>query len=224
MAKKGVNLYKIASSIPWLSILAGVFVILLLTRMSARATTDTEAYGQDNATSSQHASGIRSQYPGLPSAGMGPSGSSSDAALSNACFVQSAVQSASNVQPDGGVNSQFAAVPESGSPPNGLANCSMPATVNASELLPKDRANGSFNRLDPSGGNFHGVNLLKAGYNIGIDTVGTSLRNANQQVRSEPPNPQVAVSPWMNSTISPDLMRVPLEIGCDTPCDTPCNR
>ena len=140
----------------------------------------------------------------------------------DACFVQTAVQNASGVQPDGGINSSFAAVPKSStSTPDGLANCNIPATVNASELLPKD-TDGGFNRLDPSGGNFHGVNLLKAGYNIGIDTVGTSLRNANLQVRSEPPNPQVAVSPWMNSTISPDLMRVPLEIGCDTPCDTPC--
>ena len=58
------------------------------------------------------------------------------------------------------------------------------------------------------------VNFLKAGYHVGINTVGTSLRNANLQVRSEPPNPQNQVSPWLNSTISPDLMRVPLEIGC----------
>jgi hypothetical protein len=58
------------------------------------------------------------------------------------------------------------------------------------------------------------VNLLKAGYNIGIDTVGSSLRNGNLQVRSEPPNPTTIVSPWMNTTIEPDLMRAPLEIGC----------
>jgi hypothetical protein len=58
------------------------------------------------------------------------------------------------------------------------------------------------------------VNLMKAGSIIGINTVGSSLRNANLQVRSEPPNPQLNVGPWNNTTIAPDLMRVPLEIGC----------
>jgi hypothetical protein len=43
--------------------------------------------------------------------------------------------------------------------------------------------------------------------------VGQTLRNANLQIRSEPPNPQVAVSPWLNSTIEPDINRRPFEIG-----------
>lgn len=75
-----------------------------------------------------------------------------------------------------------------------------------SELLPADQQKG--------GGGLSNVNLLRAGYHAGINTVGSSLRNANLQVRSEPPNPQVQVSPWGNTTIQPDLMRVPLEIGC----------
>jgi len=54
---------------------------------------------------------------------------------------------------------------------------------------------------------------LKAGYHIGIDTIGQTLRNANLQIRSEPPNPQLYVGPWNNTTISPDFMRPPLEIG-----------
>jgi hypothetical protein len=55
--------------------------------------------------------------------------------------------------------------------------------------------------------------LLKSGYHIGIDTIGNTLRNANLQIRSEPPNPTTKVSPWLQSTIEPDLMRAPLEIG-----------
>ena len=69
--------------------------------------------------------------------------------------------------------------------------------------------------LKPMGsGDFMGVNFLNAGYLIGIDSVGSSLRNANQQVRSEPPNPQLMVSPWNNTTIEPDSFRQPLEVGC----------
>ena len=39
-----------------------------------------------------------------------------------------------------------------------------------------------------------------------------SLRNANYQLRSDPPNPQEAVCPWMQSTINPEERRR-LDIG-----------
>jgi hypothetical protein len=84
---------------------------------------------------------------------------------------------------------------------------------NPSELLPKD-VNQEWATLNPTGnGDLSQVNLLKAGYHIGIDTIGQSLRNANLQIRSEPPNPQLNVGPWNQSTITPDFMRVPLELG-----------
>jgi hypothetical protein len=93
------------------------------------------------------------------------------------------------------------------------SSCSQPSIQNPAELLPKD-SNSQWAQLNPSGkGDLANVNLLKAGYHIGIDTVGQSLRNANLQIRSEPPNPQLNVGPWNNTTISPDFMRPPLEIG-----------
>lgn len=92
-------------------------------------------------------------------------------------------------------------------------SCSKPNIQNPAELLPKDN-NSQWAQLNPSGkGELANINLLKAGYHIGIDTVGQSLRNPNLQVRSEPPNPQLNTGPWMQSTIEPDLMRPPLEIG-----------
>lgn len=92
-------------------------------------------------------------------------------------------------------------------------SCSRQSVVNPDELLPKDE-NSQWAQLNPRGnGELNNVNLLQAGYLYGINTVGSSLRNANLQVRSEPPNPQVQVSPWLNTTIEPDLMRTPLEIG-----------
>lgn len=104
---------------------------------------------------------------------------------------------------DGGMNKNLGLVPCNGNEIN-----------DPSELLPKD-VNNEWAKLNPSGnGDFNNVNLLKAGYLNGIDTVGNSLRNANLQVRSEPPNPTSKVSPWMNTTIEPDLMRTPLELGC----------
>ena len=84
------------------------------------------------------------------------------------------------------------------------------------DLLPTDenKAIQEFNIAKPVGeGILQGVNMLDASYHVGVNTVGQSLRNANQQLRSEPPNPQVNVSPWMNTTINPDLPRRPLEVG-----------
>jgi hypothetical protein len=93
------------------------------------------------------------------------------------------------------------------------SSCSNPNVQNPAELLPKD-SNSQWAQLNPSGkGELSNINLLKAGYHIGIDTVGQTLRNANLQIRSEPPNPQLNVGPWQNSTIEPDFMRPPLEIG-----------
>ena len=87
---------------------------------------------------------------------------------------------------------------------------------NPADLLPKD-TNSQWAQLNPAGkGDLANINLLKAGYHIGIDTIGQTLRNANLQIRSEPPNPQVNVGPWNLSTIEPDFMRPPLELGQGT--------
>ena len=48
-------------------------------------------------------------------------------------------------------------------------------------------------------------------HGLGTDTTSGSLRNGNQGLRSEPPNPILNVGPWMNSTIYPDLLRRPHE-------------
>jgi hypothetical protein len=91
--------------------------------------------------------------------------------------------------------------------------CSREQVVDPAELLPKDE-NSEWAKLNPmGGGDLQNVNLLKSGYHIGINTVSSSLRNANLQLRSEPANPQMAVGPWNNTTISPDVNRRPLEIG-----------
>jgi hypothetical protein len=117
-----------------------------------------------------------------------------------------------------GQNEVFASVSgESNAAGYGLPpSCSRQPVVNPDELLPKDE-NSQWAQLNPRGnGELNNVNLLQAGYLYGINTVGSSLRNANLQVRSEPPNPQVQVSPWLNTTIEPDLMRTPLELGIGT--------
>ena len=92
-------------------------------------------------------------------------------------------------------------------------SCASKQISNPKDLLPAD-GNTEFSKMNPSGsGDLMNVNLLRSGHHIGINTVGTSLRNANLQVRSEPPNPRLNTGPWNTSTITADTHRRPLEIG-----------
>jgi len=93
------------------------------------------------------------------------------------------------------------------------SECYPKDVLTSADLLPRD-ANSLHAQVVPSGqGALSDQNFLTAGYHIGINTVGQTLRNANRQLRSEPANPQSVVSPWLNSTIEPDINRRPLEIG-----------
>jgi len=85
--------------------------------------------------------------------------------------------------------------------------------LTATDLLPSDASN-KWSQINPSSsGELADQNFLTAGYHIGVNTIGQSMRNANLQLRSEIPNPQVAVSPWLISTIEPDIRPVSFEIG-----------
>ncbi len=94
------------------------------------------------------------------------------------------------------------------------SSCSQVSITNPDELLPKGSSN-QWSDLNPNANtNLKNMNFLDQGRFSGINMVGQALRNANLQVRSEPPNPQMNVGPWSNTTIEPDLERVPLELGC----------
>jgi hypothetical protein len=93
------------------------------------------------------------------------------------------------------------------------AGCYPRDQLTPTELLPADQ-NTIYAQQNPMGvGSLKGKNFLSAGALIGVNTVGQSLRNANLQLRSEPPNPQVPVSIFLQSTIGPDISHRPLEVG-----------
>lgn len=95
---------------------------------------------------------------------------------------------------------------------HGPAGCYPRDQLTPGELLPKD-GNSTWAQQNPMGtGSLKGKNFLSAGALIGVNTVSSSLRNANLQLRSEPANPQVPVSVFNNTTIEPDTNRRDLEI------------
>lgn len=119
-------------------------------------------------------------------------------------------QSADSAAPTNSVAGQAASsVP---TPKNGY---SMQPVANPGDLLPVDQ-NGEWSALNPNSMNKGDVlmpDLLQAGYHIGLDTIGQTLRNPNLQLRSDPLIQKVDIGPWNQSTIEADVGRVPLEIG-----------
>jgi hypothetical protein len=95
------------------------------------------------------------------------------------------------------------------------AGYALQPVANPSDLLPADK-NSEWSQLNPTNVDAEGVkmpDLLDAGYHIGLDTVGQSMRNANLQLRSDPTIPKGDVGPWNQSTIDADTTRQRLEIG-----------
>ena len=87
----------------------------------------------------------------------------------------------------------------------------VPPTNVAADLLPKPSTPQvmDFGEFAPKA--LQGQNFLEVSKQLGVDTQGSSMRNANYQLRADPPNPRSNVGPWLNSTIESDLLRRPLE-------------
>jgi len=89
--------------------------------------------------------------------------------------------------------------------------CQMKAgTGLASSLLPREvAAQEDFGEFAPEDV-LAGQNFLEPRSQIGFpETVSGALRNANQQIRADPPNTKEPFV-WNNSTIASDTMRRPL--------------
>jgi len=120
----------------------------------------------------------------------------------------------SNKEPSVKTTSAQNVVQSAGMTPVSSGSFSPSAGASPDDLLPRD-ANSNWSSLNPVA-NKDGIimpDLLQAGYHIGLDTIGQTLRNANQQLRSDPIITKSDIGPWNQSTIEPDLGRTPLEIG-----------
>ena len=82
--------------------------------------------------------------------------------------------------------------------------------------MPREDPYSKWAQVNPDNpGHLADKNFLESGHHFGLNTVGNTLRNANRQVRSDPPIAQIAVGPWNQSTIDPDTNRRAFEIGSD---------
>jgi hypothetical protein len=88
------------------------------------------------------------------------------------------------------------------------------STLTASELLPKGEIGASWAAVNPAAmADLKGQNFLQAGYHTNTALAGVSQtnRNASWDVRSEQPNPQGTVGPFLNTTIESNPFKRGLE-------------
>lgn len=89
-----------------------------------------------------------------------------------------------------------------------------PTTISAS-LLPKPDGSAddpsSWSQFAPQ--TLTGQQLIDPRKFIGVDTVGSTLKNASHDLRRDPPIPKQEVSPWINSSVDPDPYKRSLD-GC----------
>jgi len=80
------------------------------------------------------------------------------------------------------------------------------------DLLPKSDVPVGEGELTPTS-DLSARNYLVSSNNFGIDTVGSSMKNANLGLRSDPYIPNKEVGPWGNSSITPNNFQRSLDIG-----------
>lgn len=119
-----------------------------------------------------------------------------------------------------GDNDKFLPVDESG---GGLAvfkskgratcgsnqNCEPEDLFDVDKYLPQE-LNDDWFEVQPepiSVKNRHLINITKP---IGVNTIGTSLKNASYDIRASPACPKMVISPFLNSSIEPDINLKPL--------------
>jgi len=80
----------------------------------------------------------------------------------------------------------------------------MPLLTPSSQLLPKITPEAAdFAQFAPK--NLQAQNFLTATQWVGVNTQGSSLKNANYDLRANPLIPRADVGPWAQSTIEPNL-------------------
>jgi len=93
------------------------------------------------------------------------------------------------------------------------AGCGDKSLFLSSHLLPKEaKVDESFSEFAPNSDDISTLNFLQADR---FQASSGSTRNANLQLRSEPPNPRDVVCAWQQTTITPEdaSMRKQFEIG-----------
>jgi len=119
-----------------------------------------------------------------------------------------------------GENDNFIPVDESGNgfavfKSAGRATCGSNQNCNASDLFDVDKylpqeVNDDWYEVTPEPISIKNRHLINISKPIGVNSIGSSLKNASYDLRAQPACPKSVVSPWLQSSIEPDTNIVPL--------------
>jgi hypothetical protein len=130
-------------------------------------------------------------------------------------YAPESVLSPSDITANNNIMIPSVGVPDGASPIQGGSGYTALDTADPADLLPND-VNNAWSQLNPTAqGDIRNPDLLQAGYLIGLDTIGQTLRIPNYQLRADPIIPKQNVGPWNQAPdVDPDYGRVPLDAGC----------
>lgn len=152
----------------------------------------------------------RSSYIGGKRGALGPSDWSSYFDHNNNVIGNSQTGDNDKFLPIDETNNGFAVFKSRGRATCGSnQNCEPEDLFDVDKYLPQE-VNDSWFEVQPepiSVKNRHLINITKP---IGINTIGSSLRNASHDLRAQPSAPKFTVSPWLQSSIEPDVNLKPL--------------
>ncbi len=152
----------------------------------------------------------RSSYSGALRGDLGPSDWDSYFDHNNNVFSNSQTGENDKFLPIDETNGGFAVFKSKGRATCGSnQNCEPEDLFDVDKYLPQE-VNDDWFEVQPepiSVKNRHLINITKP---IGINTIGTSLKNASHDIRGSVANPKFVVSPWLNSAIEPDVNLKPL--------------
>jgi hypothetical protein len=147
----------------------------------------------------------KSSYRGALRGNLGPSEWDDYFGRNNNVFSNSQTGENDKFLPVDETNGGFAVFKSKGKSTCGSnQNCEPEDLFDVDKYLPQE-VNDDWFEVQPepiSVKNRHLINITKP---IGVNTIGTSLKNASHDIRGTPVNPKFVVSPFLNSSIEPDV-------------------
>jgi len=152
----------------------------------------------------------RSSYSGGKRGALGPSDWSDYFDHNNNVIGNSQTGDNDKFLPMDESNSGFAVFKSQGQAVCGSnQNCEPADLYDVDKYLPAEQ-NSDFFEVLPEPVSIKNRHLINITHPIGINTIGSSLKNASHDIRGAPSCPKFVVSPWSQSSIEPDINLKPL--------------
>lgn len=163
--------------------------------------------GRNKATGSDYK---RSSYDGAMRGNLGPSDWDKYFDHNNNVISNSQSGDNDNFLPNSDGDKEFAVFKSNGRATCGSnQKCDPEDLFDVDKMLPQQVTNDWFDVV-PEPISLKSRNLINISKPVGVNTIGGSNKIANYDLRAQPVNPKFVVSPWLGSSVEPQLSTKPL--------------